>query len=957
MSYFSELYTEIKYPIATEHSVGLRNAQIGAIHAIASHSTLEPLDAAVIVMPTGSGKTTVLMLAPYLLQKSKVLIVTPSAMVRGQIVDDYKQLKTLKAIGVFCNDVTPPIVYEAEHLFSAEQINDISDADVVIASHQVAASISESEIKLLFDYVIIDEAHHVPAPTWQKIINNMKHAASLLVTATPFRLDKKEIQGTHIYNYPLSKAYRDGIFGSISFIPIDEAPDKDILIAMEAERVLLNDRADGYDHYLMVRTDTKEKAKGLEELYKAKTSLRLKRIDSSMSFGTVHRTIKSLRGKELDGIICVDMLGEGFDFPNLKIAAIHEPQKSLASTLQFIGRFARTNAENIGTAKFIAMNDEALRIENRKLYTSDAVWQDMIIEMSEEKINCDLENSEAIKQFSRPENGQDTISLHNIRPNCHARVYRVTDFNLEGVFPEELSVGENIYRSGDTNTIVGIATTNDTPLWLESNQPLNTAVNLYIVHYQTETGLLFIYSQQKTEVIYESIADSFCESHTKIPRNEMNRVLAGFSNYEFFNTGMQNRYAEAGESYRIYAGSNTAASIDETTGMMLSAGHAFCKVNQGGTDATIGYSSGSKFWSSSYLPIPEYVSWCDTFGKKIVNGKLEVKTNTNYDRLPIPTGISKYSNNIIFCFFPENAFLSPPSLRINGTDERIGLLTDADLNVISITPDGRGVVFDFIFGDVTERFVCNTMGEYASSTNQFLCRDGVHATTLAEYFTENPLLFKAADDTVYSGHEVLKGNITFEGFDQNRVVVFDWDEPNADITKEAEGAPKGKVTIQEAIKEHLLQGEQYSHIFFDHGPGEIADFLTFRPEGSFIKVELYHCKAMKGKQYNSSVEDVYEVAQQAVKSTVWIKSKTALLTKIQARIKGSSTSAFLRGDLKTLKALLQSQKAMETMIYIVQPAVSKETTMNEPFGKVLSAAAFYIRHTGRAKELKIIGTK
>lgn len=44
-------------------------------------------------------------------------------------------------------------------------------------------------------------------------------------------------------------------------------------------------------------------------------------------------------------MICVDMLGEGFDFPNLKIAAIHEPHKSLASTLQFIGRFARTNAE------------------------------------------------------------------------------------------------------------------------------------------------------------------------------------------------------------------------------------------------------------------------------------------------------------------------------------------------------------------------------------------------------------------------------------------------------------------------------------------------------------------------------------------------------------------------------------------------------------------------------------
>ena len=347
----------------------------------------------------------------------------------------------------------------------------------------------------------------------------MKHAASLLVTATPFRLDKKEIQGSQIYNYPLSKAYRDGIFGSISFLPIDEAADKDKLIAIEAERVLLNDRSDGYEHYLMVRTDTKDKAKGLEELYKENTSLRLRRIDSSMTFGTIQRTIKALRNKELDGIICVDMLGEGFDFPNLKIAAVHEPQKSLASTLQFIGRFARTNADNIGTAKFIAMNDEALRIENRKLYTSDAVWQDMIIEMSEEKINCDLENSKAIKQFSRPENGQDTISLHNIRPNCHARVYRVTGFNIAGVFPEELSVGENTYRSSDTNTIVGIATINNTPLWLESNQPLNTEVNLYIVHYQVETGLLFIYSQQKTELVYKfNSRKLFVYSHNKIPR-------------------------------------------------------------------------------------------------------------------------------------------------------------------------------------------------------------------------------------------------------------------------------------------------------------------------------------------------------------------------------------------------------------------------------------------------------
>ena len=48
------------------------------------------------------------------------------------------------------------------------------------------------------------------------------------------------------------------------------------------------------------------------------------------------------------------MFGEGFNLPNLKIAAIHSPHKSLAITLQFIGRFARTGQTDIGGATFLA---------------------------------------------------------------------------------------------------------------------------------------------------------------------------------------------------------------------------------------------------------------------------------------------------------------------------------------------------------------------------------------------------------------------------------------------------------------------------------------------------------------------------------------------------------------------------------------------------------------------------
>jgi superfamily II DNA or RNA helicase len=49
------------------------------------------------------------------------------------------------------------------------------------------------------------------------------------------------------------------------------------------------------------------------------------------------------------------MLGEGFDLPELKIAAFHDIRKSLPITLQLAGRFTRTKYdEELGDASFVA---------------------------------------------------------------------------------------------------------------------------------------------------------------------------------------------------------------------------------------------------------------------------------------------------------------------------------------------------------------------------------------------------------------------------------------------------------------------------------------------------------------------------------------------------------------------------------------------------------------------------
>jgi len=335
MSYFFDTYNSIRYPIQSGKEAGLRNAQLGAVHAIGSFLSLHKKLPGIIVMPTGSGKSSIIMMTPYLALSKKVLIVTTSKMVRGQIFKDFSLLITLKEINVLDIFINPPKVLEMTKLYSPEMDNNILSNDVVLATPQCALSISKNEIKKSFDLVIIDEAHHISAAKWYQILTNMKNAKQFLFTATPFRMDKKEIKGEIIYNYPLSMAYHDGIFGNILYIPIEEAVNKDILIAKETERIFINDKHNGYNHFIMVRTDSKNKAKFLQVLYEQETKLRLKRIDSSMPYIMIEKTIEMMKEGAIDGVICVNMLGEGFDFPNLKIAAIHSPQKSLASN-QFI---------------------------------------------------------------------------------------------------------------------------------------------------------------------------------------------------------------------------------------------------------------------------------------------------------------------------------------------------------------------------------------------------------------------------------------------------------------------------------------------------------------------------------------------------------------------------------------------------------------------------------------------
>ena len=120
---------------------------------------------------------------------------------------------------------------------------------------------------------------------------------------------------------------------------------------------------------------------------------------------------------------------------------------------------------------------------------------------------------------------------------------------------------------------------------------------------------------------------------------------------------------------------------------------------------------------------------------------------------------------------------------------------------------------------------------------------------------------------------------------------------------------------------------------------------------------MYHCKAKKGRAYNSSVGDVYEVAQQAIKSSIWVSSKEMLLNKINDRVSRASSDKFIRGEFKTLRKILQRPKVLRVKIYVVQPAISKSIEIPDKVGTILSAATAFIKNTGKVQELLVIGSE
>ena len=176
---------------------------------------------ALVVLPTGCGKTGVAVLASYALNASRVLVITPSIIISRQIDKAYGDF--LIDHGVISDtpeDAQDSIPTKSLIKKSTEIQEGTRSMVMVVNAHKIGGQSSvriEDIPREGYDLVIVDEAHHYPAPTWYLLVDHFHNSRRLFLTATPEHKGKPILAIPPCYELKRSVAVARGIIRDVMF--------------------------------------------------------------------------------------------------------------------------------------------------------------------------------------------------------------------------------------------------------------------------------------------------------------------------------------------------------------------------------------------------------------------------------------------------------------------------------------------------------------------------------------------------------------------------------------------------------------------------------------------------------------------------------------------------------------------------------------------------------------------
>ncbi len=953
---------------------GLRRPQIGALHAALAHAT-RSTDPATIVMPTGTGKTETMLALNANQRFERLLVVVPTDALREQIAGKFETFGVLKQQKCLDETAAFPLVMRLSHIPSSEaEVDEIFDsANVVVTTMQIAGRAEapvQEQMAARASALFIDEAHHIGARTWKAFrglfIEREPPIPVVQFTATPFREDGGRVDGEFIYTYPLKKAQQEGYFKPIRFEAVFglDQPDADQAIIDKLGEVLASDMDAGLNHLAMARCNTIERAKHLHSLYaSAYPDYRPVIVHSQQSLRERRENLATLRRFESRIIVCVDMLGEGFDLPELKIAALHDPHKSVAVTIQFVGRFTRQDP-TLGDATVIANTgtDDVDR-SLAKLYAEDADWNALVEALSSAKIERQVRRAEMFKGFS---GDLSDIPLQTLEPKMNAVLYRTScdawdPFRAEELFNPGVYLGMKL--NPHKRVAIFVTRAEEQARWTSAQQAVNVTWDLQMLHWDQASGLLYISSSAKGP--FDRLAKAVCgDTARRVEGEEVFRSLHGFKRLILRNLGLTHHQGR-GVRYSMYMGVDVADGLDSAKSQSRIKNNIFATGFLDGMPASRGCSAKGKFWSSAKVhDLTDWVDWCQDVGSMVndpsvtTDGvfKSAMRPRQLSERPAVPPVAIHWPESLI-TQFEDRIEISFGDVPVSFTECDIELLDHARTGPLrfAVRSDEQTAEFEIVFSDGHARYP-QRAGPKAT------IKIGGKIQTLSESFGEDSPQIDFGDGSllIYSHLYSLPEGETIEPYPSDRIEAWDWSTAN--IRVESQGADKRADSVQRLVIETLLTApDPFDVIFDDDGKGEIADVVALRITDSVVSVTLYHCKYSGADTPGSRLSDLYEVCGQAQKSARWRDRPNRMLQHmlkrekmrrdrgLNSRIEQGSAAA-----LKKLKVGWQDHR-FEFDVRIVQPGLSRKSIGEEGL-HLLAGVETYLLET-RAMRLKVIGSE
>lgn len=958
---------------------GLRAPQIGALHAIAAHFAVgRSFDAATIVLPTGTGKTETMLAAQIYQRPERTLVLVPSDALRSQIAKKFITLGILSEVGAIPAELAGPRV-----AVLASGVRSVEDAEVIIAEANVIVTLpdtlraSDPEARGLIlaacSDLMIDEAHHVSAASWASVREAFVNKRIVQFTATPFRQDSKRIDGKIIFNYRLGDAQAAGYYRPINLVTVEEygeAARRDMAIAEAALGALKRDLAAKRDHILMARTRSKQRADEIHQIYlRLAPELKPLVVYSGAGQTLANRTaVQALLDREQTGsriIVCVDMLGEGFDLPNLKVAALHDAHKSLAITLQFIGRFTRSGPHDaIGEATVAAnIADEETEQKLAALYAEGADWDQIIKRLSEERIDEELELQDVVETLRKRGDLHAHLSLWNLRPALSAQFYRTT---CEEWTPTEFvhALAKNAESwhaiSEDGSLLIAVVYSESEVGWGDFQDLFDTAYDLAILKWNKASGALYAYASDYNRLRIERMAD--------IVTGQQSMLVQGTPIFNILNNVELPLVKSLGSS-RIGAISFTSYFGPNVTDGLAQIEKAESELNN---IACIGYEDGDrvlwgctqrkgKAWQQKHGPLTEWLEWAARTYAKISDQSEDV-ANITRDFLR-PVRIERaYPSHPIAAQWGEQAQrrFNDRQFVIFGTSEVPFYLVDLEIDSvqsnsaidIAVSTEGIRSVYRLSIGG---EFTGGYEHAHVSGPTLSFKKANAAPVLLADYLRSDPFIIRYADGTYSYNCYHIPAKLDAGQYSRDRLEAWDW--TGIPLNKESMHKTADRNTIQYRSFETIAA--EHDLIFNDDGPGEAADLVCLKDLGeSRIRLTLVHCKNAHEGRVSGDIRNFYTICGQAQKSIAvkhgGVPTLYHDLKRRQEQWHKQGATRFLKGDMKLLSYFKEKARrsALDFEVVIVQPGASANAITSDAL-RLLATTELFLTKTTEAK-LRVI---